>query len=127
MLLAYINNKLSETRFTSPQIDSKIANTFFMLVQDVSTQARREEGATSAHAPPPTGSGGPFFVDQRLKQSEFRVLFYSNSLTVYCSEIENTVKEFISLTHPFHKTCFSLRKLYIKKGIWYTYKKLTPF
>ena len=39
---------------------------------------------------------------------------------MYCSEIENTVKEFISLTHPFHKTCFSLRKLYVKKGIWYT-------
>ena len=76
---------------------------------------------------PPTGSRGPFFVDQRLKQSEFRLLFYSNSLIVYCSKIENTVKELISLSHPFNKTCFSLRKLYIKKGIWYTYKKLTPF
>ena len=110
MLLAYINNKLSETRFTSPQIDSKIANTF-------------DECARI----PPTGSRGPFFVDQRLKQSEFRLLFYSNSLIVYCSKIENTVKELISLPHPFNKTCFSLRKLYIKKGIWYTYKKLTPF
>ena len=52
-----------------------------------------------------------FFVDQRLNQSEFRVLFYSNSLIVYRSKIEITVKELISLTHPFHETCFSLRKL----------------
>ena len=125
-MLAYINNKLSETRFLSPQIDSKIADTFFMLVQDVSTQARRE-GVRRVRTHPPTGSRGPFFVDQRLKQSEFRLLFYSNSLIVYCSKIENTVKELISLSHPFNKTCFSLRKLYIKKGIWYTYKKLTPF
>ena len=93
-MLAYINNKLSETRFLSPQIDSKIADTFFMLVQDVSTQARRE-GVRRVRTHPPTGSRGPFFVDQRLKQSEFRVLFYSNSLTVYCSKIENTVKELI--------------------------------
>ena len=62
MLLAYINNKLSETRFTSPQIDSKIANTFFMLVQDVSTQARREEGATSAHATPLQVPEVPFLL-----------------------------------------------------------------
>ena len=47
---------------------------------------------------PPAGSRGPFFVDQRLKQSEFRVFFYSNSLIVYYSKIENTVKELISLS-----------------------------
>ena len=28
----------------------------------------------------PTGSRGPLFIDQRLKQSDFKVLFYSNSL-----------------------------------------------
>ena len=52
ILLAYINNKLSETRFLSPQIDSKIADTFFMLVQDVSTQARRE-GVRRVRTHPP--------------------------------------------------------------------------
>ena len=106
-MLAYINNKLSETRFLSPQIDSKIADTFFMLVQDVSTQARREGvRRVRTHPPPPTGSRGPFFVDQRLKQSEFRLLFYSNSLIVYCSKIENSVKELISLTAPFQQNVF---------------------
>ena len=106
-MLAYINNKLSETRFLSPQIDSNIADTFLMLVQDVSTQARREGGATSAHAPPPpTGSRGPFFVDQRLKESEFRLLFYSNSLVVYFSKIENNVIELISLKAPFPQNVF---------------------
>ena len=89
----------------SPQIDSKIADTFFMLVQDVSTQARGE-GVRRVRTHPPTGSRGPFFVDQRLKQSEFRLLFYSDSLIVYCSKIENSVKELISLTAPFQQNVF---------------------
>ena len=47
-------------------------------------QARREGGATGALAspPPPQVSGVYFLVDQELKQSAFRVLFYSNSLIV---------------------------------------------
>ena len=102
-MLAYI--KLSETRFLSPQIDSKIADTFFMLVQDVSTQAVGR-GCDECARTPPTGSRGPFFVDQRLKQSEFRLLFYSDSLIVYCSKIENSVKELISLTAPFQQNVF---------------------
>ena len=78
-----------------------------MLVQDVSTQARSEGvRRVRTHPPPPTGSRGPFFLDQRLKQSEFRLLFYSNSLIVYCSKIENSVKELISLTAPFQQNVF---------------------
>ena len=48
-------------------------------------QARREGGVTGALAslpPPPQVSGVYFLVDQELKQSAFRVLFYSNSLIV---------------------------------------------
>ena len=45
-----------------PQIDSKIADTFFMLVQDVSTHARREGGSTSAHATPQQVPEVPFLL-----------------------------------------------------------------
>ena len=48
-------------------------------------QTRREGGATGAlasPAPPPQVPGVYFLVDQELKQSAFRVLFYSNSLIV---------------------------------------------
>ena len=47
---------------------------------------------------PPTGFRGSMFLfSKNLKQSELRVLFYSNSLM--CSKIENTVKE----SQAFHK------------------------
>ena len=47
-------------------------------------QTRREGGATGALASPapPQVPGVYFLVDQELKQSAFRVLFYSNSLIV---------------------------------------------
>ena len=67
----------------------------------------------SHHAPPsPTHrrQRSTFLLISDLKQSEVGVLFYSNLLIVY-SKIENAVKEVTNLTHPFHQTCFSLRKV----------------
>ena len=50
----------------------------------VNMQTRREGGATGALASPalPQVPGVYFLVAQELKQSAFRVLFYSNSLIV---------------------------------------------
>ena len=42
-----------------------------------------ERGCDGRALAPPTGSRGPLFIDQRLKESDFRVLFYSNSLILY--------------------------------------------
>ena len=43
----------------------------------------RSEGVRRVRSCPPQVPKVHFFVDQRLKQREFRVLFYSNSLIVY--------------------------------------------
>ena len=85
-------------------------------------QVRREGGGgvrrvrpgahprTPAPPPPPSHQRSTFLLISDLKQREVGVLFYSNLLWL-CSKIENAVKEVTSLTHPFHKTCFSLHKV----------------
>ena len=68
-------------------------------------------GVQWVHLHPLTGTRGPFFLlISDLKQSEVGVLLY-NSIYWLCSKIENAVKKVTSLTHSFHKTCFSLCKV----------------
>ena len=111
------------------------------LIDDAPDQRKmkisQSRGCDGCARSPPQVPEVHSFVDQRLNQSEFIVLFRSRLVIVsnrllycsilihwLCSKIENTGKELISLTHPFHKTCFSLRKLW-KSGFGIQYKAFT--
>ena len=79
--------------------------------QNVIADRESATGALAIPPPPPLPrhQRSTFLLISDLRQSEVGVLFYSNLLWL-CSKIENAVKEVTSLTHPFHKTCFSLHK-----------------
>ena len=71
---------------------------------------------TGALAPLHRGQRNTFILISDLKQSEEGVFYYDSYLLIILfnvySKIENAVKKVtISLTHPFHETCFSLRKV----------------
>ena len=67
-------------------------------------------GAMGALASPHRDQRSIFLLISDLKQSEVGVLLY-NSIYWLCSKIENAVKKATSLTHSFHKMCFSLCKV----------------
>ena len=73
-----------------------------------------EGDVTGALATLHRGQRNTFILISNLKQSEEGVFYYDSYLLIFnvYSKIENAVKKVtISLTHPFHETCFSLRKV----------------